>query len=102
MGGHDLAGDVGGEAHHRSDGQVDVAGDDDDRFADGEDRQAGPVEFHAAQVDAAEEPGVADRRDDDQQDQHRQDADLAIAQEVVQPALRLTFVNPCGHSLLCL
>ena len=66
--GEQVAGEVGAEAEDRADRQVDVAGDDDERLADGEQREDRGVEREVAQrARPRQEARLEDRRDGDQQ-----------------------------------
>ena len=83
------AGQVGGQRHHRADGQVDVAGDDHDGLADGEQDQDRRVEQEVAPPVAAEQEAVVLRgREHDDGHQHEEDRQLARAQHGRQRAAR--------------
>ena len=58
--GEQHAGREGGDAEHRADREVDVAGDDDDRLADREQRDDRDVEQDVAQVLRVEEARLGD------------------------------------------
>ena len=76
----------GPEPEHRADRQVDVAGDDDERLADGEDREDRGVEGQVAQRVGLDEARLEDRRDRDEQEQRRDDPELADAQDPIGEA----------------
>src|SRR5262245_54970760 len=95
---HD-AGRVGGDADDRADGQVHVAGDDDQRLPDGEqadDRGAGEDLLEARDLD---EPWVLDRRRPDHERERHQDAELAEAQERLGDAVRAGALDRRGGCL---
>ena len=71
-------GQVGGQAEDRADRQVDVAGDDDDRLADGDEHEDRRREQQVAPaVGAEQEVRVLGRRHDDDEDEGEEDAGLA-------------------------
>ena len=78
----EAAGEVGGERHHRADRQVDVAGDDHDALADGQQHQDRRVQQEVAPaVGAEEEAVVLAGREHDDRDQDQEDRQLAGAED---------------------
>ena len=85
--GEQVAGHEGGEADDRADRQVDVARDDHERLADGEDREDRRVEREVAQRRGLDEARLEDAGDRDQQRERDDDAELADAEDALdEPA----------------
>ena len=58
-----------GERHHRADGEVDAAGDDDERHPHGQDQQVGVVEQQRRHVERGDEVAEVDLGADQQHDE---------------------------------
>jgi hypothetical protein len=91
--------DDGDEAHDRADREIDAAGDDDHRHADGHDAEQREIAAHISEVlHRAEGMGLIDRHAEIEYDQcHRHPEGLA-GEELVQPGLlaALGDVSDCG------
>src|SRR3954469_14210706 len=86
--GQEVAGHEGGEPEHRADRQVDVAGDDDERLAGGEDREDRRVQREVAQRVGVDEPRLDDRGHRDERDERDDDAELAHPEDELREAPR--------------
>src|SRR4051794_20731817 len=85
--GEQVAGEEGGEPDDRADRQVDVARDDHERLADGEDREDRRVEREVAQRRRLDEARLEDAGDRDQQRERDDDAELADAEDALDQAV---------------
>src|SRR4051795_6030186 len=85
--GEQVAGEEGGEPDDRADRQVDVARDDHERLADGEDREDRRVEREVAQRRRLDEARLEDAGDRDQQRERDDDAELADAEDAFDQAV---------------
>src|SRR5829696_1386140 len=86
--GEQVAGHERGEPDDRADRQVDVARDDHQRLADGEDREDRSVEREVAQRRGLDEARLEDAGDGDQQRERDDDAELADAEDPLDEAPR--------------
>jgi hypothetical protein len=84
-----VAGHEGGEAEDRADRQVDVARDDDERLAGGQDREDRRVQREVAQGVGLDEPRLHDRGHGDQDREGGDDAELADAEHPLREPPRL-------------
>src|SRR5215207_5113687 len=75
-----VPGEVGAQPEHRADREVDVARDEHERLAGGEDREDRRVEREIAQRVGLDEARLEDRGDRDQQRECHDDAELADAE----------------------
>ena len=92
-----LGGQVGGQAEHGPDRQVDVAADDDHRLADASSANRG-VDQDELDVAAVEERALDHRGHQHEDDEHRDDAGLADPEHPLgQPPARSPGAGPRGR-----
>src|SRR3954464_6306864 len=76
---HQDGGDGAGERHHRTDGEVDVAGDDHDDHADCQDQDVGVLQDDVRDVAGGQRHAPGQDREQ-RDDGHERDVDAALAQ----------------------
>src|SRR5581483_4373920 len=96
--------DDAGEPVDRADGEVEPAGDEDERPGDGDDQRRRPLVEDVEQVDPREEDGARGAEHDEERDEGKDDAVVAQARELFEPERAEARRDPSlfarGHAIL--